>query len=205
MSKQVNFRISDEDANKFREFCKQENYTQEIGFGMLLQVLESERAKMELSERVTEIENVQSLLKQIMSAYMGSLELAKNTETRVGEKFRFQMEKKDSEIEILNVEVDELKRENKNYVETLESIRRNESILLEKIQVLETALADKECLNKLLLEKVEMNEELNKKYTALTDEKVILERKNVELHEEIISLKDQVIDLNEKCWKKNIL
>ena len=71
-SKQVNFRIDPDSAEAFRLFCTTHGLNQAQGFDHLIQVLELNNAKAATPGRAVEIENFERLLKEILSAYIGS-------------------------------------------------------------------------------------------------------------------------------------
>ena len=77
-SKQVNFRIDPDSAEAFRLFCTTHGMNQAQGFDHLIQVLELNNAKAATPGRAVEIENFERLLKEILSAYIGSIELSSN-------------------------------------------------------------------------------------------------------------------------------
>ena len=103
--KQTNFRIDTETADRFRSFCEESGMNQAQGFDHIMAVLEMDKAKAAVPERVTEIEEFERHTKSILSAYLGSLEIAKNTEERVLEQFKTKLESKDGTILKLQNEI----------------------------------------------------------------------------------------------------
>lgn len=96
--KQANFRIDSDAASRFRTFCEENGLNQAQGFDHLIAIMEMDKAKAVVPERVTEIEEFERHTKALISAYLGSLELAKGTEERILEQFRSKLESKDSMI-----------------------------------------------------------------------------------------------------------
>ena len=96
--KQTNFRIDIDDAESFRKICEEMGVNQAQGFGHLIKVLQMDKAKTVIPERATEIEEFELCNKKMMSIYLGSLEIAKDTEERVMEQFRTKLESKDNTI-----------------------------------------------------------------------------------------------------------
>ena len=105
-SKQVNFRIDPDSAEAFRLFCTTHGMNQAQGFDHLIQVLELNNAKAATPGRAVEIENFERLLKEILSAYIGSIELSSNAEARVLERFQSDLKRKDKTIDELREKVE---------------------------------------------------------------------------------------------------
>ena len=112
-SKQVNFRIDPDSAEAFRQFCTSHGMNQAQGFDHLLQVLELNNAKAATPGRIVEIENFERLLKDILSAYINSIELSSNAELRVQEHFQSDLKRKDRTIDELREKADLLEAEKK--------------------------------------------------------------------------------------------
>ena len=105
-SKQVNFRIDPDSAEAFRLFCTTHGMNQAQGFDHLIQVLELNNAKAATPGRAVEIENFERLLKEILSAYIGSIELSSNAEARVLERFQADLKRKDKTIDELREKIE---------------------------------------------------------------------------------------------------
>ena len=65
--RQTNFRVDQDTADKFREFCAAAGMNQAQGFDHVMQVLELDRAKEAVPSRATEIEEYEMHVKAIMS------------------------------------------------------------------------------------------------------------------------------------------
>ena len=76
--KQTNFRVDQETADKFRQFCMDAGMNQAQGFDHVMEVLEMDRAKEAVPGRATEIEEFERNIKAVMAAYMNSLEINSN-------------------------------------------------------------------------------------------------------------------------------
>ena len=100
-SKQVNFRIDPDSAEAFRQFCTTHGMNQAQGFDHLMQVLELNNAKAATPGRLVEIENFERLCKELLSAYINSIELSNNAEARVLEQFQSDLKRKDRTIDEL--------------------------------------------------------------------------------------------------------
>lgn len=103
--KQANFRIDTETAAQFREFCENNGLNQAQGFDHIMQVAEMDKAKATLPARATEIEEFERHAKNMISAYLNSLEIAESTEERLLEQFRSRLDSKDEQIIKLQEEV----------------------------------------------------------------------------------------------------
>lgn len=83
--KQANFRIDSDTADAFRAFCEQKGMNQAQGFDHVMQVFELNQAKSSIPGRSVEIEEFETMVKSITSAYLYSLELNQNAEARARE------------------------------------------------------------------------------------------------------------------------
>ena len=106
--KQANFRVDTDAAAKFREFCDKNGLNQAQGFDHLMQVMELDKAKAAVPERLTEIEEFERHAKALISAYLTSLELAETTGERIREQFNSDLKSKDDIIKKLQGEIEGL-------------------------------------------------------------------------------------------------
>lgn len=106
--KQANFRISQEAADAFRRYCEKEGYNQAQGFDHIIEVLELNTAKSTMPGRTIEIESFEKSMKDIMSAYLQSLEINANAEARIQENFISALTSKDKTISDLQGKVADL-------------------------------------------------------------------------------------------------
>lgn len=109
--KQTNFRVDQETADKFRQFCMDAGMNQAQGFDHVMEVLEMDRAKEAVPGRATEIEEFERNIKAVMVAYMNSLEINSNAEERVREQFSAALDSKDKTIQDLQGQVARLQGE----------------------------------------------------------------------------------------------
>lgn len=96
--KQANFRIDTETAAQFREFCEKNGLNQAQGFDHIMQIAEMDKAKATIPERATEIEEFERHAKNLITAYLNSLEIAESTEERILEQFQSKLDSKDKII-----------------------------------------------------------------------------------------------------------
>lgn len=109
--KQTNFRIDQDTADAFREFCEKNGMNQAQGFDHIMQVVEMDRAKAAAPARITEIEGFEKSVKDIMAAYLYSIEVNQNAEGRIREQFASDLDRKDKTIDELRSKVEQLQTE----------------------------------------------------------------------------------------------
>ena len=116
--KQTNFRIDQETADIFRKFCEDNGMSQAQGFDHVMQVVEMDRAKAAAPTRITEIEGFEKSVKDIMAAYLHSIETNQNAEGRIREQFASDLNRKDKTIDDLRAKAEQLQAE-KDAAETV--------------------------------------------------------------------------------------
>ena len=109
--KQTNFRIDQETADAFRKFCEDNGMNQAQGFDHIMQVVEMDHAKTAAPTRITEIEGFEKSVKDIMAAYLYSIEINQNAEGRIREQFASDLGRKDKTIDELRAKADQLQAE----------------------------------------------------------------------------------------------
>ena len=112
--KQANFRIDQETADSFRKFCEENGMNQAQGFDHIMQIVELNKLKTLVPERLTEIEEFERLIKGIMSAYLNAVEICTNSEARAREQFSADIKRNDDIIRGLQEQVSALKQENES-------------------------------------------------------------------------------------------
>lgn len=125
--KQTNFRIDQATADAFRKFCDQNGMSQAQGFDHIMQIVEMDRAKAVAPGRATEIEGFEKSVKDIMAAYLYSIEINQNAEGRIREQFSSDLVRKDKTIDDLRQKAERLQAE-KEAAETVaaEAIKAKE-------------------------------------------------------------------------------
>lgn len=173
-SKQVNFRIDPDSAEAFRLFCTTHGMNQAQGFDHLIQVLELNNAKAATPGRAVEIENFERLLKEILSAYIGSIELSSNAEARVLERFQSDLKRKDKTIDELREKVETIAGEKNNQDAALtalkeEQVRTKEQAqhAISQLESAKKATADQEEINRILQEQNQQLQEKASRYDSL--------------------------------------
>lgn len=109
--KQTNFRIDQESAQRFRTFCEDNGMSQAQGFDHIMQVVEMDRAKSVAPSRSTEIEGFEKSIKDVMAAYLYSIEVNQQAEGRVREQFASDLDRKDKAIDELRAKCEQLQSE----------------------------------------------------------------------------------------------
>lgn len=153
-NKQVNFRIDPDSAEAFRQFCTSHGMNQAQGFDHLLQVLELNNAKAEVPGRIVEIENFERLLKDLLSAYIGSIELSSNAELRVQEHFQSDLKRKDRTIDELREKAELMEAEKKEHAASMTALCEEQKRLQEQAQY---AIKQMEAAKKAASDQEEMN------------------------------------------------
>lgn len=95
---QLNMRVSEEVAERFRAFCKEQGVSQPQGMDSLLSMMELVQAKETLPTRQTEIEGFKMHIKAVMDAFLYSLSVNSEAEERVKQQFVGALESKDKTI-----------------------------------------------------------------------------------------------------------
>lgn len=103
---QLNMRVSEEVAERFRAFCKDQGVSQPQGMDSLLSMMELVQAKESLPNRQTEIEGFEMHIKAVMDAFVNSLAINAEAEERVKQQFISSLESKDKTIKNLQDQVE---------------------------------------------------------------------------------------------------
>ena len=144
------------------------------GFDHLIQVLELNNAKAATPGRAVEIENFERLLKEILSAYIGSIELSSNAEARVLERFQSDLKRKDKTIDELREKIETIAGEKNNQDAALtalkeEQVRTKEQAqhAISQLESAKKATADQEEINRILQEQNQQLQEKASRYDSL--------------------------------------
>lgn len=123
--RQANFRIDQDTAAAFRQFCDENGWNQAEGFDNVMRQVELNKAKAAIPGRAIEIERFEKYTKDILSAYLTSLEINSGAEERIREQFANALDSKDKTIASLQEKVDKL-AEGKQILEQVTSEARSE-------------------------------------------------------------------------------
>lgn len=160
--KQTNFRIDQDTAAAFRKFCEDNGMNQAQGFDHVMQVVELDKAKTVAPGRATEIETFEKSIKDIMAAYLNSLEINAAAEARIREQFAADLTRKDRTIDELREKVEQLQSE-KEAAETVRTVAESrEKAAIAQMESAQRTAADQERINSMLtLQLTEATEKLD--------------------------------------------
>lgn len=164
--KNRSFRISDDTTEKFRQLCSEFD-NQNVALNALISAYEVQQAKAVITERATDISDYDTHLQALQSAFLHSIELNENAETRIRQEFQRQLESKDGIISEL--------QEHVKQAETVAETAKQHATMVSSEADARIEQAEKEMNS--LQEKL-----------AFTDKQVS------ELSENLIAVKSQVID-----------
>ncbi len=162
-SKPRSFRIDDEIAEKFKEISSVISGNQQQTLAKLIEAYEFQAGKAVLTDKKAEIEEFEKYITAITRKYMGSLEDNQNLSQTIRTEFEAQLKSKDTTIQGLQSQlttVKQIKEEaaSKAQMYEDENARLNgviDSLTKEyntKMDDLQTMLADKDSLNKALID-----------------------------------------------------
>lgn len=207
--KNRSFRISEETTEKFRQLCTGFD-NQNTALNALITAYEIQQAQAIITERQTDISDYDTHLQALQRAFLHSLELNENAESRIRQEFQRQLESKNSII--LDFQ------EHVRQAEQAEQTARNQLLITEKnlsdlteqttsqIDNLQTELTNKQNTFELAREQIaekntkleelrkqlvqaqkdaESIPELNAKINALTQKQATTEQENKQLKAEI--------------------
>lgn len=106
--RQTNFRIDQDTADAFRKWCEEHNWNQAEGFDNVMRQVELNKAKATTPGRAVEIESFEKSVKDIMAAYLNSIEINNNAESRIREQFASSLDSKEKTISGLQAEKETL-------------------------------------------------------------------------------------------------
>ena len=189
--KQANFRLDQQTAEKFRNFCKEMGLNQSQGFEHLIALMEMNKAKGVVSSRATEIEDFEQHAKALMSAYLYSIELNENAEARVKDQFEGALKSKDIIISDLQKKIEEQKTHDTELLEAkkeITSIQKEKNDLQEKINFWKEQVDKAE----------EKSNDKNRQIVLLTEKLAQLDdtgKENKELKAESSQMQDKIHEL----------
>lgn len=190
--KQTNFRVDQETADTFRKFCEENKMNQAQGFDHIMQVVEMDHAKTAVPGRATEIETFEKAIKDIMGAYLTSIEINDNAEARIREQFASALDRKDKTIDELREKVQQLQavideaESRKNAAEKDRAmVKEHEATIVQQLEAAQKNSADLERINSMFSAQLaEMTSKLDG-YDALKASEADLVTKVTELEKQI--------------------
>lgn len=176
--KQTNFRIDQETADAFRKFCEENGWNQAEGFDNVMRQVELNKAKTATPGRAVEIESFEKSVKDIMAAYLNSIEINNNAEARIREQFATALDSKDKTISDLQKKMAELQDAKTTAEQTSASAAqaaaqaiKDEEAAREQADTATKLAAEKDKTILALTDKLTSAEEKAKGYDALTKAK----------------------------------
>ena len=188
--KGTNFRVNEETADAFRNFCKEQGMNQAQGFDHLMQIMELNKAKEVIPGRRTEIEDFETLTKSLNKAYLHSLAINEDSESRVKEQFASQLERKDKAIEslqqktrLLQAELDASSEAESNALKACKQAEKDLATVQQMKDSAEKTAADKALIANTLSEKLAEVEARISDYDAIKDSYDAIKRENLRLEQ----------------------
>lgn len=192
------FRITNEVMGRFKELQEEMNLTQDGALKMLVDAYELEQAKNAIPDRETEISNFQMKANELVDAFLHSLQLNQDAETRIRAEVAMQLESKDKVIADLQKQLEGMRDmltasetavlEAQNMIDTLDKtvkeVRESEGKAL-------AALKDKEEINSMLAGKLKDAEQKTADYPEMQKN---LDTANTELTNALQTIRDNQKD-----------
>lgn len=182
--KPATFRLNEDDINKFKEFAKQNNLTQEEAFTSLLNALELNNAKATLGNRSKSIEVFQTTVNSLVKFYINSLEENAVAEDRIRDELSKELKTKDNTIDTM--------------FEELQTLKIDKS---EKQNMLNQQSSELDIAKKQILDWIDKNDKLNKDIEDKQKSIDVLTRNNINQMQQLEEYKDLKSD-NELLLKQ---
>lgn len=195
------FRVTDSVLQKFKHIQDDLDLTQDGALKLLVESYEFEAAKNAIPDRATEIANFQTKAGELVEAFMYSLQLNQDAETRIRAEFEFQLKTKDEALADVQAKNQSLKDRNDELLgmeQQLLVIQMEKANLQKEFDAFKEAqetlvkqhekqVSDKDNINTMLTEKLAAAENKAAGYDALKAEK---ENLTLKLNESIQTIKD---------------
>lgn len=193
--KTQSFRLSTTATEDFRHYCEENQLSQAEGFEALLKNAELEKAKSVLPGRKVEIDNIQSHLNAILSAYVNSLEIYTNATELANQNVADKLAKKDSQIAELEEEKSSMKS---TLCDRDTKISDLEKVIADYVKKFEDlSVAHKITFNTLndkdkIIASIEAE---NARFAAITNEYNVLREENANIIKKIEEYEKNILDL----------
>lgn len=195
--------ISDEES--FKQFLKDNNFTQAQGFKHLISLIDLENAKYKLNDRAKEIEAFRDTVNKLINFYINSLEINQTTEERIREEvnkdlisksniinnLQEQLEQEKGKTKIANEEVKEIIKENSLLIKEADKYKEDINAKGKEIETLNSN-------NKMLQDQIITLNSIISEYKNLKDLNIKLEAENKELKNIHQTFKNELEQLNNK-------
>ena len=204
-TKTSTLRINAGDEESFKQYLKDNGYTQAEGFKNLVALMELDNAKEQLSDRAKEIDTFRDTVNKLIGFYINSLEVNQVAEERIREEVKKELSTKDNTIRNLQEQLQEQKEKIEEIkAESKEISKDNKALASEKEKAFEDIKAkekENETLagnNKMLQEQVITLNGIITEYKDLKDLNIKLEAENKELKGTHQKFKTELEQLNNK-------
>lgn len=198
-------RVNIGDEESFKQYLKDNGYTQAEGFKNLVALMELDNAKEQLSDRAKEIDTFRDTVNKLIAFYINSLEINQVAEERIREEVKKELSTKDNIISNLQEQLQEQKEKIEEIkAESKEISKDNKALTSEKEKAFEDIKAkekENETLagnNKMLQEQIITLNGIITEYKDLKDLNIKLEAENKELKGIHQSFKNELEQLNNK-------
>ena len=198
-------RVNIGDEESFKQYLKDNGYTQAEGFKNLVALMELDNAKEQLSDRAKEIDTFRDTVNKLIGFYINSLEVNQVAEERIREEVKKELSTKDNTIRNLQEQLQEQKEKIEEIkAESKEISKDNKALASEKEKAFEDIKAkekENETLagnNKMLQEQVITLNSIITEYKDLKDLNIKLEAENKELKGTHQKFKTELEQLNNK-------
>ena len=198
-------RVNIGDEESFKQYLKDNGYTQAEGFKNLVALMELDNAKEQLSDRAKEIDTFRDTVNKLIGFYINSLEVNQVAEERIREEVKKELSTKDNIISNLQEQLQEQKEKIEEIkAESKEISKDNKALTSEKEKAFEDIKAkekENETLagnNKMLQEQIITLNGIITEYKDLKDLNIKLEAENKELKGIHQSFKNELEQLNNK-------
>ena len=204
-TKTSTLRINVGDEESFKQYLKENGYTQAEGFKNLVALMELDNAKEQLSDRAKEIDTFRDTVNKLIGFYINSLEVNQVAEERIREEVKKELSTKDNTIRNLQEQLQEQKEKIEEIkAESKEISKDNKALASEKEKAFEDIKAkenENETLagnNKMLQEQVITLNGIITEYKDLKNLNIKLEAENKELKGTHQKFKTELEQLNNK-------
>lgn len=190
--KQINIRLRQDTMDSFREFCALNGMNQAQGFEHIMQVVELNNAKAAVPGRAVEIEEFERHTKEILSAYLNSIELSKNAELRVAERFKLDMQRSQRATDEAREQNAAIKLELQRCEEQRKVLQKGNEELQSKLFYSDKAIAEQKQSMELLQSQIMQMKDQLEVYGQLSDEVQTLRKEKVDLNAQISAASIQI-------------
>lgn len=212
-------RVNLNDEEAFKQYLKDNGYTQAEGFKNLVALMELDNAKKQLNDRAKEIDTFRDTVNKLINFYLNSLEVNQVAEERIREELNKELVTKDKTIsslqEQLNKQIEtidklkitdeEISKVNRNLVsdkekalKEIETLTSNNKTLQEQIMTLNAIITEYKSLKDLNISLETDNKELKETNQNLNIELKQLNDKIINANDMLVFYKEQVAELNEQ-------